>query len=210
MNRKGKVQFWLEFFSDLFCLVIANAISYVVFHFIVFKIFDYASSDWLGYFISMLLAFIIIYSGFHSNLDITRRNRKVEAMSAFRNASLTYLTFSAIILLLKNPIIESRYMLLSGYLMYLALLMPERYFLKRWITGFYTKSKTASIVGIITTSDIAEDFIADIKKDWMLNVSGVVLADTVFASSLAPSKAGGTTVMQHGSYPEKAYRHIIR
>ena len=150
----------------------------------------------------MLLAFIIIYSGFHSNLDITRRNRKVEAMSAFRNASLTYLTFSAIILLLKNPIIESRYMLLSGYLMYLALLMPERYFLKRWITGFYTKSKTASIVGIITTSDIAEDFIADIKKDWMLNVSGVVLADTVFASSLAPSKAGGTTVMQHGGYPE--------
>lgn len=193
MNKRGKVQFWLEFFSDLLCLVLANAISYVIFHFVIYRIGGYSGNDWLRYFMSLLFSFIVVYSGFYSNLDIKQRNRSLELMSLFRNATLTYLMFSAVILLLKNPIVDSRYMLLSGYLVYIVLLVPERYFLKRWITGFFTKSRTASIVGIITTSDIAEDFVRGIKDDWSLNISGIMLADKEYSTAKVPAFQTGSS-----------------
>ena len=183
MNRKGKVQFWLEFIFDLVCLVIANALSFLVFHYIYVKIGYYPPSEWLRYFLALLLAFIVVFTGFYSSIDIKQRNRKNEIISLIRNSSLTYLIFSAFILLIKSPIIESRFMLLGSFLFYTALLAPEKYFLKRWITGFFTHSRTASLVGIITTSDIAEEFVKGIKEDWSLNVSGIILADKVFSRS---------------------------
>lgn len=202
MNRKGKVQFWLEFISDLFCLVVANAISYLVFHYIYVKIADYPPSEWVRYFLALLLAFIIVYAGFYSGLDIKRRDRKSEIISLIRNSSLTYLIFSAFILLIKSPIIESRFMLLGGFIFYTALLLPEKYFLKRWITGFFTNSRTASIAGIITTSDIAEEFVKGIKEDWSLNVSGVILADRALEGVKPTNSSSGVMLAEREVFPK--------
>ncbi len=203
MNKRGKVQFWLEFFSDLVCLTVANLISYVVFHFAIPKILDYPASEWARYFIAMLFAYIVVFAGFYSSLDIKRRDRRHEIISILRNTSLTYVIFSAFILLIKSPIIESRYMLISSFILFTLLLFPEKYFLKRWITGFFTTSKTAAIVGIITTSDIADEFIKGIKQDWSLNVSGIILADRVFAE--APAMAGGAPAYTREVFPKSIH-----
>ena len=202
MNKKGRVQFWTEFFSDLACLVIANAVAYTVFHYIIFKIADYPAHVWIQYYFVMFVAYGIVFSGFYSRLDIKQRNRSHEIISLTRNATLTYLMFLTFLVLLKSQILESRYMLLASFLFYVLLLFPERYFLKRWITGFFTHSKTASIVGIITTSDIAEEFVRDIKNDWTLKVSGIVLADNVFANALVPAKSGGAAVAERAEFPK--------
>ena len=203
MNKRGKVQFWLEFFSDLVCLTVANLISYVVFHSIIPRIFDYSADEWARYFVAMLFSYLIVFAGFYSSLDIKRRNRKSEIVSILRNTTLTYLIFSAFILLIKSPIIESRYMLVSSFTLFTLLLFPEKYFLKRWITGFFTMSKTAALVGIITTSDIADEFIEGVKQDWSLNISGIILADSVFSS--APVTAGGAAVLEREAFPKSIH-----
>lgn len=203
MSKRGKTQFWMEFLSDLACLIVANAVSFTVFHYIYAKIIDYPSNEWFQFFFVMLVAYVIVFTGFYSRLDIAKRNRSHEIMSLVRNATLTYLMFLAFLVLLKCQVLESRYMILSGYMIYILLLLPERYILKRWITGFFTHSKTASLVGIITTSDIAEEFVKGIKQDWTLSISGIVIADNIFESAKVPVGAGGAAVVQNNSFPKE-------
>ena len=187
MNKKVKVQFWIEYIADLTCLAVANFASYIFFHYIYFKIASYSFRDWSTYCVLLLMAYSLVFIGFYSNIDIKRRDRKKELFSLFRNATLTYLFFSAFLLLVKSRFIESRYMTLSGYLAFMLLMIPEKYLLKRWITGFFTNSRTASIVGIITTSDIAEEFVRGIKEDWSLRITGIILADNILNMARASS-----------------------
>ena len=207
MTKKGKVQFWIEYFADLTCLVVANIATYIFFHYIYFKISAYSFHDWSIYCITLFLSYSILFIGFYSNIDIKRRDRKKELFSIFRNATMTYLFFSAFLLLLKSRLLESRYMIFSGYLAFMLLLIPEKYMLKRWITGFFTNSKTASIVGIITTSDIAEEFVRGIKEDWSLRISGIILADNILRTAQAPSYlnsdgAGVMTAPRKNDFPD--------
>jgi len=177
MNKRAKVQFWLEFFADLACLAAANAASYFLFTAVITKIPPFSAEEWTRYFGALFIAYVVIFAGFYSRIDIHKRNRKKELVSLLQNASLTYLLFSALILVIKSPIVQSRYMILGAYIFFLAFSAIGRYFLKRWITGYFTNSRVASIVGIITTSDVAEDFVKGMKEDWSMRVSGVALLD---------------------------------
>lgn len=177
MNKREHVQFWMEFFTDFICITLANLISYLLLHNVFHKIVDYSSFAWTGYYEILLLSFLIIFIGFHNNIDIEKRNRKREFSALFKNITLTYMLVAVLLLLTKNGIIDSRYFFISGYLMSLLFSAISRYFLKRWITGSFTKSKTASIAGVITTSDIAESFVKGIKDDWSIRITGIALLD---------------------------------
>lgn len=180
MSKRDKVQFLMEFWTDLICLLIANFSAYLLFHGIFHKILDYPITEW-GHFIAVLVfSFSLVFVGFHSKIDIHQRSRGRELYSVVKNASLTYMTFLVLIVLLKSPIVESRYILVSGYGMSIMFSTFSRYFLKRWITGYFTNSKVASLVGVISTSDVATDFVESIKKDWTLRVSGIALLDNDF------------------------------
>ncbi|MBQ9517879.1 MAG: sugar transferase [Eubacterium sp.] len=206
MEKKGKVQFRLEYLADLACLIIANIISYVAFHYVYVKIADYPANVWYQYIFVLVVTYTVVFTGFYSRIDITQRNRSHETVSLIRNATLTYFMLLTVLVLLKSRVLESRYMLLAGYLIYIVLLFPERYFLKRWITGFFTHSKTASIAGVITTSDIAEEFISGILNDWTLKVTGVVLVDEVIGhrrSEMEDEINGSAAVLtQKKEYPK--------
>lgn len=184
MNKREKIQFWMEFGMDLICLVFANLISYIAFHFVIVKIMNYPVEEWISYFSALFIAYSITAGGFYTNIDIHKRNRTAELAAVLKNASLTYLFFSAFILLLKSPILESRYMLLSGFGLFAVFSSIGRYFLKRWITGYFTASKVASIAGIITTSDIAEEFVKGISEDWSVRISGIALLDNFCEGSV--------------------------
>ena len=162
MNKRAKIQFWLEFSTDLICLILANLIAFLFFRFIVVKIMDYPLVSWIR---------------FYSNIDIHKRNRSAEMISVLKNGIFTYLVFSALILLVKNPINDSRYMMFASLILFIGFTTVSRYFLKRFITREFTTSRIASLVGIITTSDVAEDFVKGIKEDWSISVSGIVLLD---------------------------------
>ena len=177
MNSRSKIQFWMEFSTDLICLVSANLISYLFFRFAVVRIMDYPISDWVRFYSVMFISFAITAGGFYSNIDIHKRNRRVEFISVIKNGVLTYFLFFALVLFIKNPISESRLMMFSSLIIYIGLTTVARYFLKRYITRQFTSSRIASIAGIITTSDIAPEFIKEIKHDWSVRYSGIVLLD---------------------------------
>jgi exopolysaccharide biosynthesis polyprenyl glycosylphosphotransferase len=84
---------------------------------------------------------------------------------------------SALMLLTKNEIIDSRYFFLTGYVLSTIFMTISKYFLKRLLTNNFTNSKNASIAGVITTSDIAADFIDGIKSDWSIRISSIALLD---------------------------------
>ena len=204
MNKRAKIQFWMEFSADLICLVFANLIAYIFFHYVIVKIFDYPVSEWVRYFSALFLAFAITAGGFYSNIDIHKRNRMAELTSVFRNAALTYLIFSAFILFIKSPIIESRYMLFSGLILFIVFSATSRYFLKRYITRQFTSSRIASIVGIITTSDIARDFVKGIKEDWSMRVSGIALLDNYCENGFCKYKSKMEKMNSEGSFSNVA------
>lgn len=177
MNNRSKIQFWMEFSTDLTCLVLANLISFLFFRFAIIKVMDYPISDWVRYFSVMFISFAITAGGFYSNIDIHRRNRRAEFISVVRNGVLTYSMFFALVLLIKITIAEARAMMFSSLIVYIALSTVARYYLKRYITRQFTTSRIASIAGIITTSDIAYEFVKNLKKDWSVRFSGIVLLD---------------------------------
>ncbi|MFR5876222.1 MAG: sugar transferase [Eubacterium sp.] len=148
-----------------------------MFHNVFHKILDYPYAAWTRYFAVLALSFVTIFIGFHNNLNIQTRNRKIEFAALWKNATLTYLLLLTLLLLTKNEVVESRYLFVSGYLASIILSSISRYFLKRWITGYYTKSNVASIAGVITTSDIAQNFVSGIKDDWSIRISGIALLD---------------------------------
>ena len=177
MNKRAKIQFWFEFITDFVCLVFANLITYLFFSNVYIRIMHYPLAEWVRYFSALFLAFIITTSGFYSNIDIHKRNRRTELISVIKNAAIIYLVFSAFILFIKSPITESRFMLFSSLLLFIGFSTVARYFLKRYITRQFTESRIVSITGVITTSDIAEEFIEGLKEDWSMRVSGIVLLD---------------------------------
>ena len=177
MNKRARIQFWFEFATDLVCLVLANLIAYLFFSLVVVKIMYYPSSEWIRYFASLFIAFAVTAGGFYSSLNIHDRNRSAELLSVLKNAFLTYLLFFAFLLFIKCQISESRYMMFSSLFLFIGFSTVSKYFLKRYLTRQFTTSRIASIVGVITTSDIAQEFVQGINEDWSIRVSGIVLLD---------------------------------
>lgn len=177
MNKRAKAQFWLELWADLICLSLANGVAYLVFGILFHRIVYYPNLEWIRFGYTLLLSFLLSYIGFHSEIDIHRRSKIKEFASVFKNCLLTYMMFLAVLALTKNPIIESRYMLVSGFIFTMLFSSISRYFLKRWITGYFKRSRIASLAGVITTPDIAPEFLSGITSDWTLSFTGVALLD---------------------------------
>ncbi len=177
MNRRKRVQLSLEFVIDLICLILASAVSIVLFRYVINRIPKFPYEEWARYWGTLILAYLVVFFGYYVNIDVQKRSRGREFYSVFQNAALTFGFFSVLIVLLKNPIVESRYMLISSFLFFIVFTAIARYFLKRYLTGYFKHGKTASLVGVITTTDRAEELISKIKQDWTMNISGVVLLD---------------------------------
>ena len=196
MNRRKRIQLGLEFIIDLICLVLASVVSIVLFRRVINRIPEYPHEEWARYWATLILAYLVIYFGFYVNLDIQRRSRGKELYSVFRNATLTFGLFSVLIVLLKNPIVESRYMLLSSYLFFLLFTSVSRYFLKRYLTGSFKHGRAASLVGVITTTDRAEEFVEKIKSDWSMNIRGIVLLDDYCKNDVFSYRGKGSSYVQ--------------
>ena len=184
MNKRAKIQFWFEFATDLICLVLANLISFLFFKNIYIRLVYYPFSEWVRFYSLLFVAFAITAGGFYSTLDIHKRNRWAEFVSVVKNGVLTYFIFFAFLLFIKSPVSQSRFMIFSSLFLFIGLSNVSKYFLKRYLTRQFTTSRVASIVGVITTSDIAEDFIEDLKEDWSMRISGIVLLDSFYENGV--------------------------
>ena len=178
MNKRARIQFWFEFSTDLICLALANLISFLFFKNVIIRIIDYPLSEWVRYYAALFLAFAITAGGFYSSIDIHDRNRWAEFLSVIKNGTITYLLLFAFAVFIKSPITASRLMMFASLALFIVFSSISRFFLKRYITRQFTVSRVASIVGVITTSDIAQGFVEGIKEDWSRRISGIVLLDS--------------------------------
>lgn len=111
MNKRATAQFWLEFTTDISCLVLGNIFTYILFHVIFNKIQDYPFTEWVEYIVNIALSFIVVFVIFHSNIDIHKRNRLKEFSSVLKNVSLTYAMFITLMILTKmNCLIQDTHL----------------------------------------------------------------------------------------------------
>lgn len=208
MNKKAKTQFWSEFATDFACLTISNVIAFVILFLFTNRNYNYPTNSWISFFSLLVISFLMTYLGFHANINLKIRNKLSEIVSILRNATITYLIFLALTMLTRNPITQSRMTIMLPFILYLATSSMSRYFLKRWFTGFYTESKVASIVGVISTIDRAEPFITKLQEDWSIKVTGVALLDNFytdgkfcFDNELIMTAGGKTTTKKRIRFP---------
>ncbi len=180
MNRRAKTQFWLEFSIDIVTLAFSNCIAYLLTRY-VFKKIDSTDTpcQWLIFISLNFAAFLISYFLFHTSVNLERRSKVSEFVGTLKNDFLVYLIFVALLATVKSPLINRRVMIGCSLIIFVAITLISRYYLKRWLTGGYThaKSKIASYVGVLTTKDRAEDFISGLKENWSINITGVALLD---------------------------------
>lgn len=177
MDKRIRIQLWLEFFMDLFCIAISNVITFFVLKSIRPSMYNCSLREWGEYIALLTVSFLAVYFCFHLNINTSERNRSNEFVSLFKNASLIYLLFAALLILTKNPVVTCRFHLVVSYVLLVAFSAIGRYVLKRILTGYYSNNKMALITGVLTTRDRAEEFVSGIQDDWSRRVTGVALLD---------------------------------
>lgn len=180
MNQQKRFQSGIEFIINLISLFVSHAVAYLIFGLIIPKIQDYERNDKVEYTIVLLLSAIIVFLYFSVEINFSVRNREFELISTLKNCFLTYGLFGVMLILTKNPIIDSRYLFLSSFAFYIAFSLLGRYVFKHYMIKKIAKSKFATRVGVISNYGRACEFIPKLKENWTNNVIAVALIDTDF------------------------------
>ncbi|MCC8073262.1 MAG: sugar transferase [Clostridiales bacterium] len=180
MGARRRIQKTLEFYVGLISIILANTISYLIFGIIIDKIVDYSLNSWLVYIVEAFLSYFIVFTLFYVPMNLVKRSRSLEFVSTTRNSILTYVFLAAIMLLTKNEILESRYLFISGFILFLFFSLIGRYVLKRYLLGRVADSKLAIMTGVISTYSRAKEFIPKLKVDWSKNVKAIALLDAEY------------------------------
>lgn len=193
MKKWQKIQQISEYFVDGIALVLATLLTYLVFGQGLHRILTYSAEEWRSYCFVLFVAFSAISTGFASSIDLAKRERVMELFAVLRNCSLTYMALAVLLLLFKNPIIDSRYLFIGSYLLFILFSCLGRYVLKRALTHNFSNSRSATLVGVVTTPDRAEQFVQALQEDWTKRIDGVTILD-------AGALAAVTTVGNPGAY----------
>lgn len=180
MNQQKRFQSGIEFIINLISLFASHAVAYLIFGLIIPKIQDYEQNDKVEYTIVLLLSAIIVFLYFSVEINFSVRDREFELISTLKNCFLTYGLFGVMLILTKNPIIDSRYLFLSSFAFYIAFSLLGRYVFKHYMIKKIAKSKFATRVGVISNYGRACEFIPKLKENWTNNVIAVALIDTDF------------------------------
>ena len=203
MKKWQKVQQTTEYFVDGIALVLATLITYLVFGKGLHRILLYTADEWKSYCFMMFLAYSAIAVGFASSIDLAKRERVMELLAVLRNCSLTYMSFAVLLLVFKNPMIDSRYLFIGSYLLFILFSCLGRYVLKRVLTNNFSNSRNATLVGVVATPDRAEQFVQSLQEDWTKRVDGVtILHADAFAATASVGNPGAYRAM-HSRTVEK-------
>lgn len=178
MPKLKTLQRIVEFASDYITLIISNILALLVLGTFLHKIPTYDSAVWINYFIVQCFSFLLIFLLFPSSINLFKRSKSMEMLSCIRNNSLIFTALGVMMILTKTPLLESRYLFFGTFIINTLLSFASRFVLKRAMIKNTCKSVHASQTGIITTSDLADDFVTALKTDWTKNIKAIALLDT--------------------------------
>lgn len=188
MDSRKTIQKNLEFSTGVLSLALANGTALLIFNFIFDRIPEFNIINWIGYFLILFVSYIVIFFCFLSPINLTKRSRSMEFVSTLRNCTLTYALFSALLIMTKNELIESRYLFLSSFVLYCMFSLVVRYILKRILLEKISSTKFASMVGVIATYDRACNFIPQLQGDWSKQIKAVAILDSVYRNGVYKCK----------------------
>lgn len=182
MKKKWqKIQQVSEYLVDGVALFCATLATYLFFGKVLHRILVYTPEEWKEYCFMLFVAYTAITLCFSSSIDLAKRARTMEFLAVLRNCSLIYMQLAVLLLLFKNPIIDSRYLFIGSFLLLVPLSCLGRYILKRALTNNFSNSKSATLVGVLVSADRAEPFLRQLQADWTKRVDGVALLPAAHA-----------------------------
>ena len=140
MKKRKAIQLTIEFFVDLFSLVIATGISYAI-SLCIDKIPTLDREETFTYFVS----YCLIFFGFSNSLDLIKRDRLMETVSVIRNSLLIFMTFAVLLMLAKNKLITSRYLFVLSLAFFIGFSLLNRYISKHVMLFHFANSKFVNL-----------------------------------------------------------------
>lgn len=177
MSNRRRLQKILEAVVGAVSLYASQFLTLFFFYFGIKRISGYDPEKWVEYFILLTASYTILFLCFSSPINLLKRSRPMEFISTVRNCAMTYALFAVLLILFKNNIIDSRYMFVFGFILYFVFSLASRYVLKKYLLNHISDTKLATMTGVITTLDRAEDFIPRLQLDWSKNIKAVALLD---------------------------------
>lgn len=177
INKREKLQYAYVFALDLVTLCISVLLAWLITDGLLGRIVPYSHSDWVQTLCLVVVAFIMTFFFFNQKENIVTRSPGREISLSIRFNVLMAAVYSALMLLAKAEMLDSRYFAVAVPMVN-ALMMPLTHsLLKRYLLHSQNRSGMESLVGILSTVDHAPAVIHALREDWSKRVCGVVLLD---------------------------------
>lgn len=187
INKREKLQYAYVFLLDLVTLALSVLLAWLITDGLLGRIVPYDISDWIQTLCLVLVAFLMTFFFFNQRENIVARGLGREIGLAARFNVLMAAVYSALMLLAKAEMLDSRYFAVAVPLVNAALMVVSHSLLKHYLLHTRNKRGMENLVGILSTVDHAPAVIWALHDDWSKRVCGVVLLD-------APEEAVGTEV----------------
>ena len=177
ITKREKMQYAYVFLTDLLALAVSILLSWLITDGLFNVLVPYTARDWMQTLCTLVLAFIVTFFCFDQTENIVTRRPGAEIKLSLKFNLMLCVIYSALMLLTKATMLDSRYFAVTVPLINALLLPLAHGALKRLLLHFQRSWGMESLVGIVTTADRADRLISEIGKDWSRRIVGVTLLE---------------------------------
>ena len=177
ITKREKMQYAYVFLADLLALAVSVLLSWLITDGVLNVLVPYTARDWMQTLCTLALAFIVTFFCFDQTENIVTRRPGAEIKLSLKFNLMLCVIYSALMLLTKATMLDSRYFAVTVPLINALLLPLAHGALKRLLLHFQRSWGMESLVGIVTTVDRADRLISEIGKDWSRRIVGVTLLE---------------------------------
>ena len=177
ITKREKMQYAYVFLTDLLALTVSVLLSWLITDGLFNVLVPYTARDWMQTLCTLALAFIVTFFCFDQTENIVTRRPGAEIKLSLKFNLMLCVIYSALMLLTKATMLDSRYFAVTVPLINALLLPLAHGALKRLLLHFQRSWGMESLVGIVTTADRADRLISEIGKDWSRRIVGVTLLE---------------------------------
>lgn len=181
INKREKLQYAYVFALDLLTLVVSVLLAWLITDGLLGRIVPYSVTDWIQTLCLLAVAFIMTFFLFDQRENIATRSLESEIKLSLRFNVLMAAVYSALMLLAKAEMLDSRYFAVAVPLVNAVLMPLDHTLLKRFLLSARNRRGMENLVGILSTTDHAPAVIRELRLDWSKRLCGVALLDVTEA-----------------------------
>lgn len=177
ISKREKLQYIYVLVLDLLVLIVSVGLAWLITDALLGRIVAYSTRDWIQTLCLLLLAFAMAFLCFDQQENIAQRTVGREIKLSLRFNILMAAFNSALMMLTKAQMLDSRYFAVAVPVVN-AILMPLAHLgLKMVLLRAKNHRGIESLVGVLSTKDHATKVLDELKMDWSKSIRGVALLD---------------------------------